>query len=241
MPETTVPTKNTSTTTDATTQSLHTFLANYPVRKFNKGEIIIFQGEAPRSAFVVKEGIIKAYNLSVGGDEKPVAFYGSDAVFPAAWVYGRLPNAIYYYEAFTNDVTIHVVNRDAYVDFIKSKSSLLYMEMQRMLSDQIGASMRLNALQHSRASDKLLYTLHYLALGHGKPLGNQQIEITMSLTHQDFANLTGLTRETAATELNKLKHSGVIQYDKHTPYRLNLARLMQVLNDQYISDLQVSL
>jgi CRP/FNR family transcriptional regulator len=217
---------------------LKMFLERHPTRSFNKGEIIIFQGEAPRGALVVKEGTVKAYNLSVNGDEKPVAFYSQGAVFPAAWVYDKMPNAIYYYEAFTPTVTVYNINREEYRKFIKSRPELLYRELDRYLTDELGKSMRLNALQHSRASDKLLYTLHYLALSHGRTVAPQQIEITLDLTHQDFANLTGLTRETAATELNKLKHKGVIDYGKQIPYRLDLKRLMQLLNDQYIADLK---
>lgn len=217
------------------------FLERHPVKSFKKGEIIIFQGEAPRSAYVVKSGTIKAYNLSVAGDEKPVAFYTAGSVFPDAWVYGKLPNAIYYYEAFTPGVQLYVIDRHDFVRFIKHHPELLYQELERYLTDQLGKSMRLNALQHSRASDKLLYTLHYLALSHGQTVAPQQIEITLNLTHQDFANLTGLTRETAATELNKLKHAGVISYDKQKPYRLDLAKLMQLLNDEYIADLQIKL
>jgi CRP-like cAMP-binding protein len=217
---------------------LHAFLERQQVRTFKKGEIIIFQGEAPRCAYVVKSGTVKAYNLSVSGDEKPVAFYPSDNVFPANWVYGRMPNAIYYYEAFTPEVEVYMIERDKFVAFIKKSPELLFQEMERLLSDQLGGSMRLNALQHSRASDKLVYTLHYLALTHGKPLAGKEIEITLDLTHQDFANLTGLTRETAATELNKLKKQGVIDYGKHVPYRLDLDKLMRMLNDQFIADVQ---
>lgn len=217
------------------------FLERHPVKAFKKGEIIIFQGEAPRSAFVVKNGTIKAYNLSVKGDEKPVAFYEHGSVFPAAWVYGKLANATYYYEAFTPEVNVYVIDRADFAKFVKRHPELLYQELERYLTDQIGSSMRLNALQHSRASDKLLYTLHYLALSHGRKVTPQEIEITLNLTHQDFANLTGLTRETAATELNKLKHQGVINYGKHKLYTLNLTKLSQLLNDQYISDLGVKL
>lgn len=219
---------------------LRTFLDRHPTRNFKKGEIIIFQGEAPRSAFVVKKGIVKAYNLSVGGDEKPVAFYGADTAFPAAWVYGKLPSAIYYYEAFTPEVEVHMLDRDEFVSFIKKRPELLYQELERLLDEQLGGSIRLNALQHSRASDKLVYTLHYLALTHGRPVQNNKVELTLGLTHQDFANLTGLTRETAATELNKLKKQGVIDYGKHIPYSLDLSKLMQLLNDQFISDIQMS-
>ena len=218
---------------------LHTFLERHPTKTFNKGEIIIFQGEAPRSAYVVKAGTVKAYNLSVEGDEKPVAFYEVDSVFPAPWVYGKMSNAIYYYEAFTPSAEVYIIDRHEFVSFIRKRPELLYQELERSLTEQLSGSMRLNALQHSRASDKLLYTLHYLALSHGHETAKSTVEITLDLKHQDFANLTGLTRETAATELNKLKRLGVIQYGKGIPYSLDLHRLMQILNDQFIADITI--
>ncbi len=219
---------------------LKTFLDRQQVRKFKKGEIIIFQGEAPRYAYAVKSGTVKAYNLSVNGDEKPVAFYTADNIFPATWIYGKVPSAIYYYEAFTPEVEVYIIDKQTLVKFIKKSPELLYQELDRLLSDQLGGSMRLNALQHSRASDKLIYTLHYLALTHGNAQEKNTIEITLDLTHQDFANLTGLTRETAATELNKLKKQGIISYGKNMPYKLNITKLLQQVNDQFISDIQPS-
>ena len=226
---------------DIAEKQLRMFLEQHPTRSFKKGEIIALQGEAPRGAFVVKSGTVKAYNLSIAGDEKPVAFYTADSVFPGPWVYGKMANSIYYYEAFTSSVELYLVNREEYVSYIKKHPQLIYKELERHIIDELGESMRLNALQHSRASDKLLYTLHYLALSHGKQIAPQKIEIVLDLTHQDFANLTGLTRETAATELNKLKHSGIIEYGKGTAYKLDLAKLMQLLNDEYIAELKIKL
>lgn len=217
------------------------FLRAYPVRTFKKGEIIIFQGEAPRTAYVVKSGVVKTYNLSANGDEKPVAFYTEAETFPAAWVFGKLPSAIYYHEAFSEEVEVFLVPPKDYVAFLRSHPEALYDELQRLVTDHVGKSMRLNALQHSRAGDKLIYTLHYLALSHGKKVAPKVMEIGLQLTHQDFANLTGLTRETAATELNKLKRMGIIAYGKHTPYRIKLDKLNAMLNDQYIADLEIKL
>jgi CRP/FNR family transcriptional regulator len=219
---------------------LHLFLDRHQVRTFKKGEVIIFQGEVPRTAFVIKSGTVKAYNLSVDGDEKPVAFYGEDRTFPTPWVYGKVASAFYYYEAFTPEVEVYAIERDEFVSFIKKRPELVYQELQHVLLDEIGGTLRLNALQHSRASDKLIYSLHYLAISYGRPLEDNKIEIQLELTHQDFANLTGLTRETAATELNKLKKQGVIYYGKHTPYQLNKDRLMQRLNDQFMSDIEAA-
>lgn len=224
-----------------TINQFHEFLTKHQQKTFKKGEIIVFQGEAPRGAFVVKSGVVKAYNLSVNGDEKPVAFYSPDSNFPGPWVFGKIANSTYYYEAFTSEVVVYLVGRDEFVRFIKSRPQFIYQELERYITDELGKSMRLNALQHSKASDKLLYTLHYLALSHGKTLSPQIIEIQLDLTHQDFANLTGLTRETAATELNKLKRAGIIEYGKGNPYRLYLSKLMKLLNDEYIADLNIKL
>lgn len=201
---------------------------------------MVFQGETPRNAYVVRDGTIKAYNLSVQGDEKPIDFYTHMDVFPVPWAFDKAPNAYFYYEAFT-DVTLHVVPRQDYITYLRGNPEYMYQTLNSFILDYLGNSMRLNALQHSRASDKLLYTLHYLTLTHGREIGPRQIEITLSLTHQDFANLTGLTRETAATELNKLKTAGVITYGKHTLYQVQQDKLQNVINDQFIADVEASM
>lgn len=220
---------------------MRVFLERHPFHSFKKREIIVFQGEAPRQAFIIKSGTVKAYNLSVSGDEKPVAFYQADSAFPAPWIYGKTASSTYYYEAFTPEVEVYTIDRHEFVDFIKKRPELLYQELQRLLADQLGGSMRLNALQNSRARDKLIYTLHYLALSHGKAAGQGNIELTLDVTHQDLANLTGLTRETVATELNKLKRQKVIDYGKHLPYQLDVSRLTQLLNDEFIAELKPTL
>ena len=218
--------------------AFQTFLKDFVVRSYKKGGIIIFQGEAPRTAYVVKSGVVKVYNLSHTGDEKPVGFETTGEIFPAPWSFYKAPSALYYYEALT-DVELYHVPRDAYLKFLKSNPDHLYMQLEHMVTGFLGSMMRLNALQHSRASDKLIYTLHYLALSQGRRVSPEEVEITLTLTHQDFANLTGLTRETAATELNKLKTLGVISYGKHSPYRVKVKELNKALNDQSIAEVRL--
>ncbi len=218
-------------------QILTGFVKDYPTRTYTKGEIIIFQGEAPRSTFVIKEGVVKAYNLSIHGDEKPVGFFTEHDSFPGTWIYDKVPSAIYYYEAFTPVCSVYLIPRTEFVSFVLSHPDMVIAELDRYVDSQLGLSMQLNALQHSRANEKLMYTLHYLSVTQGKRISDYVWEIRLHLTHQDFANLTGLTRETAATELNKLKTIGVINYGKNQPYTVNLKNLQSILNDQYIAEL----
>ncbi|HEU4966158.1 MAG TPA: Crp/Fnr family transcriptional regulator [Candidatus Saccharimonadales bacterium] len=224
---------------EQTVMTLQDFLKGYVVKSYRKGEIIIFQGEAPRTVSVVKNGIIKVYNLNHNGDEKPVGFQTEGEIFPAPWAFYKAPSALYYYEALT-DVELYHVPRDDYLQFLKRTPDELYSQLERMITDYLGSMMRLNALQHSRAADKLVYTLHYLALSQGKRISEEEVEIMLDLTHQDFANLTGLTRETAATELNKLKSMGIISYGKHIPYRIKIKKLNAALNDQSVAEVQLN-
>lgn len=224
---------------EQTVMTLQDFLKGYVVKSYKKGEIIIFQGEAPRTVSVVKNGIIKVYNLNHNGDEKPVGFQAEGEIFPAPWAFYKAPSALYYYEALT-DVELYHVPRDDYLQYLKRTPDELYLQLERLITDYLGSMMRLNALQHSRAADKLVYTLHYLALSQGRRISEEEVEITLDLTHQDFANLTGLTRETAATELNKLKGMGIISYGKHIPYRIKIKKLNAALNDQSVAEVQLN-
>lgn len=217
---------------------LEGFLRNYLAKAYAKGEIVIFQGEAPRTSYIVKSGVIKVYNLNHSGDEKPVGFHVSRELFPAPWAFYKAPSALYYYEALT-DVVLYHVPRDQYIEFLKKHPDEMFRQIERLVTDNLGNMMRLNALQHSRASDKLVYTLHYLIASQGKHLSDEEAEILLDLTHQDFANLTGLTRETAATELNKLKGMGIISYGKHEPYRIKVKELNKALNDQTVAEVKL--
>ena len=213
-------------------------MAEYIAKTYSKGEIIIFQGEAPRTAFVVKTGVVKVYNLNQNGDEKPVGFQTERQVFPAPWAFYKAPSSLFYYEALT-DVSLYHVPRDDYINYLKQHPDQMYRQLERQITEHLGSMMRLNALQHSRAKDKLIYTLHYLAASQGRQVSPTEVEIKLDLTHQDFANLTGLTRETAATELNKLKSLGVITYGKHTSYRIKVRELNKALNDQSIAEVRL--
>ena len=223
---------------DAYAKTMANFVSKFPTRSFRKGEIIIFQGEAPRAAFIIKSGIVKAYNLSIHGDEKPIGFYSEGESFPGSWIYSKAPSSVYYYETFSPECTLYLVPREEFVSFVRTHPFMMLAELDHYIDSSLSLSMQLNALQHSKASEKLMYTLHYLALTRGLPIKNKHREITLQLTHQDFANLTGLTRETAATELNKLKRLGIISYGKNQPYVIDMQKLQSILNDQYISELE---
>ncbi len=49
----------------------------------------------------------------------------------------------------------------------------------------------------------------------GKTLANNtEVEVKISLTHEDIAKLTATSRQTVTSILNELENSGIITYDR---------------------------
>jgi CRP/FNR family cyclic AMP-dependent transcriptional regulator len=189
---------------------LRKFCEKYPLRQFKKDRPLYYQGEVPQTAFYIKSGVIKVYNITTGGEEKIVSYEAAGSFVPTGWLFGRSPAAMFYYDTFT-DSQLYSIPRKDLMDFIESNHTAAITIMDRYVSLYTGATMHLHALEQSRARDKLLHIFQYLVLRFGQPTGKTTYKIDLRLTHQDIANLIGITRETVTAEISKLTKTGTIK------------------------------
>lgn len=213
------------------------FLRKYPVKSYSRGEIVIYQGEVPTSAFVVKSGLVKTYNLTMGGEENVVSFDIASDMLPSSWIFKRSPSALFFYEAVT-DTELYAIPRQDILQKIDSDPSFKDSLFNRYLTSYIAQSLHLNALEHSKAGEKIIHTLYYLSLRYGKDGKNGLVELQIPLTQQDFASLLGLTRETTGIELNKLKKNGVISFRKKF-YAINKQKLAHEMGSSDFDGLSI--
>ncbi len=73
----------------------------YVLQTRTPGEPILYQGEIPRHAYILTEGIAKVYDIGSAGDEKIINFLSVGDLLPPAWVFKKAPVSLYYYYAFT--------------------------------------------------------------------------------------------------------------------------------------------
>lgn len=207
------------------------FLDQYRVKRFAKGEIILVEGEVPTSAFIIKSGVVKTYNITADGQEKPITFDVAMEVFPLPWVFLKIRFSQFFYEAFT-DCEVFAVPREEYLEYLRKHPNILFAIFDHFVDRYINFQMRINSLEQSKASDKVLNTLHFLALRYGKDIRPHKVRITLPLTQQDLANFVGLTRETTGLELKKLEKKGIISYQRQN-YIVHTDKLNEVLDDEY--------
>ncbi len=202
----------------------------HPVQTRQAGEPILYQGEVPRQASVLIEGIVKVYDIGSAGDEKVINFMSEGDVLPPAWVFKKAPVSLYYYDAFT-DCKFHRVPRETLMEAIQNTPAITHYMFEHYASSFVGSLLEINALEQSKGSEKIIHMLQYLLMRFPGRQEGEWHKVNLRITHQDLANMTGLTRETTSTELNKLRRKGIVEYSNQH-YSLNIPLLRSLLSSE---------
>lgn len=185
----------------------------------------------PECAFVVKKGIIGTYNVTEAGDEHPVGFGLRGKFFPLGWLFGKTYRTQYYYRSLTA-CEVYMLPKEELLTFLGTSAQAMSQVLDQCVGELINHEMRISALSQSRASDKVVRTIHYLSLCFGRDLRTDVVEIPLPLTQQDIANFAGITRETAGMELKRLAEEGVLSVARKR-YIVMTDRLNRMLDDEY--------
>ncbi|HEX5797392.1 MAG TPA: Crp/Fnr family transcriptional regulator [Candidatus Saccharimonadales bacterium] len=215
---------------------LRPLIKNSVRRKYSPGSTIFYQGEVPRSACIITKGIIRVYSISPQGDEQIVTYHEAGEFVPSSWIFGKTAGSLFFYET-VDKCEVAFVPRDKFLDFFREKPERQYALLDYFTTAYTASLVRISALEQAKAREKLLYTLYYLCQRHGvKSKSSLTVRIKLSLTHQALASLIGLTRETTATEMNKLKNEKILRY-KNQQYFINRTRLLELMGEESFKDI----
>ena len=202
----------------------------FQIRKYRRNQLILFQGEVPQFGCILKKGIIKEYDISKQGNEQITWLVKENEVFPIPWLMDTTPASTYYYEA-VSQCEVYILSKQDYLNLLEFNKAYLNSELKRQAYKENAQAKRLAAILNHKAENKLLNTFQYLVESYGVISNKKTAEVIIRLTHQDIANLTGLTRETVSKELNLLRERGIItQHSKRTNYIVNLNMLNELVS-----------
>jgi CRP-like cAMP-binding protein len=197
-------------------------------RAFKKRSILLYQGEVPRMAYVVRSGLIKMYSINNAGEEQVVSFMGPNDIFSGPWIFNKASAALYYYETLT-DSEILTLPRDILRDVL-NRPEFLSKALDYYVSNYTGLLLRVTALEQPRARDKIMCTLYYLTYRYGREAKSGMYALNFPLTHKIIASLVGLARETISAEISKLKRQQVLAQQGDT-YTINKQKLEMLLGE----------
>jgi CRP-like cAMP-binding protein len=217
-------------------ESLSPLIKNSVKRKYSPGGTIFYQGEVPRSACIILKGTIRVFSISAQGDEQIISYHDQGEFVPASWIFGKSAGSLFFYEA-VDKCEVAFVPRSEFISFVYSKPEVLKNVLDYFTTTYTASMIRISALEQAKAREKLLYTLYYLCHRHGTRVGSTGIfKIGLALTHQAIASLVGLTRETTATEMNKLRKEKILRYNNQQ-YSVDREKLLLLIGEESFRDI----
>ena len=206
-------------------------------RQFAKKRTILFQGEIPSSVMVLASGLVKVYGITNGGDQRTVTLLSAGDIFPVECAFDKSRVSLYYYEALT-DCTVLSLPKQEFLNALERDTKLKDQVFHSYMAHYTSATMHIYALEHSHAQEKLVYILQYLVARFGEKQSNGLSKISLRLSHQDIAEMVGLTRETTAVELHRLKDRKLIDYQRFS-YFVNVPLLVQTTGSDEFENVAV--
>lgn len=209
-------------------------------RTYPAGATVLYQGEVPRSVQVLRRGVVRVFSISNQGDEQIVTYHTAGEFFPTSWLFGQAPGSLFFYEAVVES-QVSSVPRDVFMKLVYGSPDITRGLVNYFATSYASSLIRVAALEQSKARQKLLYTLYYLCLRYGRPgTPSSKVRISLALTHQHLAGLVGLTRETTAMEMNRLRKEKILNYNNQT-YDINMERLLDMIGEDSLRGVSIAM
>lgn len=193
------------------TLKIEAFFAKYPLKHFDKNQILIYANEEPSGIFHLLNGQVREYDITDGGEEVVVNAFKPPAYFPLSYAINHTHN-LYYYETITA-VDARLAPAPEVVNFLKKNNDVMFELISRLFSGTIGMQRRMAHMMGGGGKRRVLYELVIEC----KRFGNRQADGTYILNmHEDeLAHRAGLARETVNRELVKLKQQQLLDVNRH--------------------------
>lgn len=204
---------------------IHHYFSQYPLRKYPKGQILVFADENPDHIFYILKGRVRKYDVSYRGDEVIINVFQPPAFFPMSWAINKTPNQFFY--KTETEVELHVVPASDALQFLKDNPDVTLDLLSRLYRGLEGFYGRLVHLMSGTAGSRLLYEL----IIECRRFGNKQPDGTYLLesSEGDLAARSGLSRETISREMKKIKRHGWVKIDQNGIAITDLAEMEKAL------------
>lgn len=206
------------------------FLAGRP-KRYPKNQLIHYQGDPLNQIYLIKSGFVKAYTILESGDTRTLLLLGAGDIFPLAfastmdWADYRIH---YFYQSLV-DTELQMLPSTTLLKQMREDPEAINTYMAYLSASNEIVMNQLEVMKNKKAIDKVCMLLPYLISKSGKEVEPGVYELQLKLSHQEIADLSGVTRETTTTLIKQLEKKGIID-QKHGKWLVNKATLDKALD-----------
>jgi CRP/FNR family transcriptional regulator len=200
---------------------IESFFAPYRLRKYAKGQILMYNGDTTDYIYYLVKGKVKEYDVTYRGDEIILNVFKTLAFFPMSIAVNKKQNP-YTYEAET-DVEVRLAPITDVLKFIVDNPDVMYDLLSRVYRGLDGILGRMARLMSSSARSRLLYELVVETNRFG--IHRDDGSISVEINEKNLGARAGLTRETISREIRKLKDEAIVAINSKDIVILDYSRL----------------
>lgn len=172
------------------------------LKHFLKDEVIVQGNEKPEGVFLIESGYVKAYSISPLGQENLLLIHGAGEIMPLPWALDGPQKLGIFYEAMSK-VSAQRTSKDHLRSSMGKNTWLAEQILRQLVNTFTVYAQRIQNLGYRLPRERVIACLLDLATRFGQRSGHSII-IKAPITHQDIADSTNMTRETASRAIEKL-------------------------------------
>jgi len=190
-----------------TDEELRVISSRFIIKKIRKGEVILREEDTNNFMYMILSGKLKIVQTTGDGKEIILAIHHSGQFFgEISLIDGKTSPATV---MAAEDSLVVVVSRKDFHDLLINHRKVLYNLLQIMCARLRDSWDKLKILTLKDPSERIRLLFFMLSLHNGEKISEGTL-LSTKLTHQNIADMTGLTRETVTRILNKWQNSGKI-------------------------------
>jgi CRP/FNR family transcriptional regulator len=181
------------------------------MKEFSRNEVILHEEDTNEFMYIILVGKVKAVQTTEEGKEIILAIHQADEFFgEISLIDGKTSSATV---IAIEDSLVAIISKKNFYSLLLSQRKVLESLLQILCVRLREAWKRIHILNFRDAQQRIrmLFVILSSDSGERTPEG---VVLNVKLTHQEIADMAGLTRETVTRELNKLRKKGEIGVQK---------------------------
>ena len=195
-------------------------------RSYPKAQLVHYEGDPMTHIYLIREGYLKAYTILDSGDTRTILILGPGDLFPLAFSASLdwQNYKIHYFYQTLCDTKLLSLPSEVLKQHIDGNNEMMGTYVNYLTASNQAIMRQLEIMKNKKAIDKVALLLPYLVSKAGKKIRPNVYEMQLKLSHQEIADLSGVTRETITTLIKELEEAGIIDQG-HSKWLINTKHL----------------
>jgi CRP/FNR family transcriptional regulator len=218
MPEEIVLLKNIQLFSSLTDQELRKISAKIKIRTFKKNQTILREEDTNEFMYTILSGRVKVVQTTEDGRETIIAMHKTGDFFgEMSLIDGKtMPATVL---ALEETITA-IISKDEFTYLVETQGKVLEKLLVILCSRLRESWNKIQLLNFNNATNRVKMLFALLSGEYGEK-NDEGITLNIKLTHQNIANMTGISRETVTRVIDKWQRDNEITVLKNRHIRLH--------------------